>query len=275
MLASFETLLPRVFRKSGKFICGALSSRGEMGGGGLYYVFHPRGRLAMVTVSLKARRGASAHADRDLPPPPRARQQNAHEYPPPPCTTIHTHNEYPLPSSLLIGVAPDTLKTKNSLSCRGAMVIGNMAHTAVYDNEHAPPCLYLNRTTISGRDEGERRVRPHADRRREVPLLPAAGVLLPGACSCVLPPHLPRAGPGAGTMGRQHTLDDAVSPPPRAGTKFDAQFLHRGEGVGSYYFLIYLISCYLILSWRNWKRVSCRGLSENPIVWDNHPLRYR
>lgn len=46
------------------------------------------------------------------------------------------------------------------------------------------------------RDEREGRVRAHADGGREVPVLPAAGLLLPGAGGGLIPPHLPRAGPG-------------------------------------------------------------------------------
>lgn len=57
--------------------------------------------------------------------------------------------------------------------------------------------MYVVGLRSIGRDEREGRVRAHADRGREIPVLPAAGLLLPGAGGSVLPPHLPRAGPGA------------------------------------------------------------------------------
>lgn len=63
----------------------------------------------------------------------------------------------------------------------------------VYFGKYLP--LLLTRD-MTGRDEGKGRVRAHADRGREIPVLPAAGLLLPGAGGGFLPPHLARAGPG-------------------------------------------------------------------------------
>lgn len=50
---------------------------------------------------------------------------------------------------------------------------------------------------FTGRYERKGRVRAHADRRREVLVLPAAGLLLPRLSGRVFAPHLPRSGSGA------------------------------------------------------------------------------